>query len=83
MELLRTIVNILMYLVLFKVIMSWLIQFQVLNVNQPQVRKIWELLQRIFEPIYAQIRRVIPPVGGMDFSPMVIIFGLIVIRNLL
>ena len=83
MELLRTIVNILMYLVLFKVIMSWLIQFQVLNVNQPQVRKIWELLQRIFEPIYAQIRRVIPPFQGMDFSPMVIIFALVIIRNML
>ena len=83
MEFLRTVVNILMYLVLFNVAMNWLINFQVLNINQPQVRKIWDLMRRIFDPIYAQIRRVIPPVGGLDFSPMVIIFGLIVIRNLL
>lgn len=83
MELLRTIVNILMYLVLFKVIMSWLINFQVLNINQPQVRKIWELLQRIFEPVYRQIRRVIPPIQGMDLAPMVIIIGLIFVRNML
>ncbi len=83
MVLLRLVIEILLYLVMFKVIMSWLIQFQVLNVHQPQVNKIWTLLQKIFAPIYAPIRRVIPPVGGMDFSPVVIILVLVVLRNLL
>lgn len=83
MELLRIIVNILMYLVLLNVIMNWLINFQVININQPQVRKLWDLMRRIFDPVYAQIRRVIPPVGGMDFAPMVIIIGLVIIRNML
>lgn len=82
MIILQWILQAFIYLVMFKIIMSWLINFQVLNIHQPQVNKIWTTLMRIFEPIYAPIRRVIPPIGGMDFSPLVIIVGLMFLRSL-
>ncbi|MFT4743170.1 MAG: YggT family protein [Yoonia sp.] len=64
-------------------IMSWLISFEVLNVRQPLVGQIWYTLQRILEPIYAPIRRILPNMGGIDLSPIAALLGLEVIRIIL
>ncbi len=64
-------------------IMSWLISFDVLNVRQPLVGQIWYTLQRILEPIYAPLRRILPNMGGIDLSPIVALLGLEVIRIVL
>uniref|UniRef100_UPI0040485312 YggT family protein n=1 Tax=Yoonia sp. TaxID=2212373 RepID=UPI0040485312 len=64
-------------------IMSWLISFDVLNVRQPLVGQIWYTLQRILEPIYAPIRRVMPNLGGIDLTPIVALLAIEVIRILL
>ncbi len=71
------------YLVLASVIISWLVNFNVLNLHQPLVYQIWSGLNRLLEPIYAPIRRVLPPMGGLDLSPLVVIFGLYAIRVVL
>lgn len=52
-------------------IMSWLISFQVLNVRQDFVARVWYSLQALMEPIYRPIRRVLPNLGGIDLSPLV------------
>lgn len=64
-------------------IMSWLISFEVLNVRQPLVGQIWYSLQRILEPLYALIRRILPNVGGIDLSPIAALLGIEVIRIIL
>jgi YggT family protein len=48
------------YVILAQVIMSWLISFQVLNLRQPFVAQVWDLLNRALAPIYAPIRRIMP-----------------------
>ncbi len=69
--------------ILAHVIMSWLISFQVLNLRQPLVYKLWDLLNRILEPIYAPIRRILPAMPGIDITPMIVIIGMIVLQRLL
>lgn len=64
-------------------IMSWLIQFQVLNIRQEFVSQIWHGLNRLLEPIYGPIRRVLPQMGGIDLSPLVALLGLQAIRIVL
>jgi len=64
-------------------IMSWLISFQVLNLNQPIVAQIWYGLQRLLEPIYAPIRRFVPNMGGMDLSPLVALLAIYAIQIVL
>lgn len=64
-------------------IMSWLISFQVLNIRQPLVGQVWDTLQRILEPIYGPLRRVIPNFGGIDLSPIAALLGIEVIRIVL
>lgn len=67
------ILKILWFLVLAHVIMSWLINFNVLNRNQPLVWQIWTGLNRVLEPIYERIRRFLPDMGGLDLAPLVLI----------
>ena len=64
-------------------IISWLISFQVLNLRQPFVAQVWYGLQRIMDPIYAPIRRVLPNMGGIDLSPIVALLAIEVIRIVL
>ncbi len=65
--------------------MSWLISFQILNLHQPFVSQVWYGLNRILEPIYRPIRRILPPIQGIDLAPLVALVGVyalqIVISN--
>ena len=68
------------WVVLAHVIMSWLINFQVLNLRQPLVAQIWNALQRTLGPLYARVRRFIPITGGIDVAPLVVLFAIIALR---
>lgn len=65
--------NILLLIVLVGVVMSWLINFNVINPSNQLVATIWRVTNSITEPLLAPIRRVLPPLGGLDFSPIVLI----------
>ena len=82
-QILMLLLNILYFIVIAHVIMSWLINFQVLNLRQPLVAQIWDGLNRLLEPIYSRVRQVIPPMGGLDLAPLVAIIGIQIIRILL
>lgn len=68
------------WVVLAHVIMSWLINFQVLNLRQPFVYQVWTALQRTLEPLYSRIRKLIPLPGGIDFAPLIVLFGIFALR---
>ena len=84
-EILLMILGIARFFIFAHFIMSWLIQFQVLNIRQPLVAQVWEGLSRILEPIYGPIRRFLPDMGGIDLSPIVALVGIfaleIILRN--
>ena len=77
------IIRVVWWIVLAHVIMSWLIGFNVLNRNQPIVWNIWTGLNRVLEPIYGPIRRVLPDMGGLDLSPLVLLVILYAIQVVL
>jgi YggT family protein len=79
-QILFLILDVIWYLVLAQVILSWLINFQVLNLRQPLVAQIWDGLNRLFEPIYRPIRRILPDLGGLDLAPLVLLLGIYAIR---
>ena len=68
------------WIVLAHVIMSWLINFQVLNLRQPLVYQIWTALHRLLEPIYSRLRKYIPIPGGIDLTPLIVLFAIIALR---
>ena len=75
-QVLLFVIDIIWFIVLAHVIMSWLINFEVLNPRQPLVYQIWSMLNRILEPIYTPIRNLLPPMAGLDLAPLVLIVGL-------
>ena len=82
-QILLLILDIVWWFVIIHVIMSWLISFNVLNRTQPLVWQIWSGLNRLLEPIYGPIRSVLPNMGGLDLSPLVLIVILYALRIIL
>ncbi len=79
-EILLLVLNIAYWIVLVHVIMSWLINFQVLNLRQPLVAQFWHGLGNTLEPVYRRIRKLIPISGGIDFAPLIVFFGIIALK---
>jgi len=75
------VIDILWWIMIIHIVMSWLIQFQVLNAYQPLVRQIWQGLTAVLEPIYRPVRNLLPRTGGLDFTPLVVFVGLIFLRQ--
>lgn len=82
-QILLLILNVVWFIVIAHIIMSWLINFNVLNRNQPLVWQIWVGLERLLEPIYGPIRRVLPNMGGLDLSPLIVIVAIYALRIVL
>ncbi len=84
-QILMLLLSVAKFIVIAHIIMSWLINFGVLNMAQPIVAQIWDGLNRLLQPIYDPIRRILPNMGGLDLAPLVVILGIlaleIVIRN--
>lgn len=82
-QILMLLIDVAFFIVLVHVIMSWLINFGVLNIRQPLVAQIWDGLNRLLEPIYSPIRRALPQMGGLDLAPLIVILGLYILEIIL
>jgi len=82
-QILMLVLNIVWFILIAHIIMSWLINFQVLNLRQPLVAQLWYGLNRLLEPLYTPIRRVLPDMGGLDLAPLVVLIGIYAIRIVL
>jgi YggT family protein len=69
------------WLILASVVMSWLFAFNIVNVQNPTVRQIAHGISRVTEPMLAPIRRILPNMGGLDLSPIVLLIGLEFLRR--
>lgn len=69
--------------ILAQVILSWLVAFRVVNTYNPFVRGLLGGLEKLTEPLYRPIRRVLPDFGGIDFSPMVVLLVIALLQRLL
>ena len=82
-QIIMMILDVVWFFIIAHVIMSWLISFQVLNLHQPVVGQIWQLLQRLLEPLYRPIRCILPPMQGLDLAPLVALLGIFALRIIL
>jgi YggT family protein len=69
------------YVVIAAVIMSWLIGFNVINGHNPFVRSLWQAVTAVTEPLLKPIRRLLPNMGGLDLSPIVLLLGCLFIQS--
>jgi len=77
-----TLITLYVWILIASAILSWLVAFNVVNPQNTFVRNLGEFLWRVTEPVLAPLRRVLPNLGGIDISPVLLIILLYFIRNL-
>ncbi len=70
------------WIIFASVASSWLIQFGIINAHNPNVRMILSALYKLTEPVLGPIRRLLPSLGGLDFSPIVLLIAMEFVRRL-
>jgi YggT family protein len=81
-NLLDAVITILIWLLIAQVILSWLVAFNVVNTRSRVVYLIGDFLYRITEPLLRPIRNILPSMGGIDISPVILILALYFVRDL-
>ena len=80
-QILYILLNVVWWIIVIQAIMSWLIAFNVINTYNDFVRSIWTALEKMTQPIYAPIRRIMPDFGALDLTPMVVLLILYILMN--
>lgn len=63
------------WIIIASVVLSWLMAFNVVNAYNPFVRTLWNALNAVTEPLLRPIRRMMPDLGGIDLSPIILLLG--------
>jgi YggT family protein len=82
-DILRILLNVVWWIIVVQAILSWLVAFNVINTHNDFVRQIWGALDRMTEPMYRPIRRILPDFGGLDLSPLIVLVGLAIADRIL
>ncbi len=72
-EVVLILLNFVWWLIIASVVVSWLVAFGVLNTRNDVVYRILDILNRVTDPIFRPIRRFVPPMGGLDLAPMIVL----------
>ena len=75
------ILNLAWWVVIISVIMSWLIAFNVLDTRNRVVYQIADMLYRLTEPVYQPIRNMLPAMGGIDLSPLIVLIAIFALQR--
>ncbi len=80
-QIIDMILQLAVWVIIAQVILSWLVAFNVINMQSGFVRTVMEALEKITAPLYRPVRRILPDFGGIDFSPIVVILALQILRK--
>ncbi|MBA3897418.1 MAG: YggT family protein [Sphingomonadaceae bacterium] len=80
-QILYILLTVIWWIIVIQAVMSWLIAFNVINTHNDMVRSIWTALDRMTEPLYRPIRRILPDFGALDLSPLVVLLILYILMN--
>jgi len=76
------ILQVLVWVIIAQVIISWLVAFNVINTQSNFIRTVLDVLERLTAPLYRPIRKILPDFGGIDFSPIILILAIQILRKL-
>ncbi len=81
-QILLLLLDVAFWIIILQVILSWLIVFGVINVRNPYAAKFVLLLEKITDPVYRPLRKLIPPIAGIDLTPIIIILAIEILKRL-
>ncbi|WP_019834087.1 YggT family protein [Sphingomonas sp. PR090111-T3T-6A] len=82
-QILNLLLDLLFWIIMIQIVLSWLVAFNVINTRNDFVRQFLYALDRVTEPLYRPIRRILPDFGGLDFSPMVVLLAISILQKIL
>ena len=77
------VITLYIYVIIASVIMSWLMAFGVVNPQNPTARAIWQGLSAVTEPLLRPIRNLMPDLGAIDISPIVLLLGCVFVQSVI
>ena len=80
-QILLLILNILFWIIIAQVVLSWLIAFDVINIRNAKAQNLIVLLNKVTDPIFKPLRKVIPAIGGIDITPIIVIFAISLLQK--
>ena len=80
-SILDLLLSVLMWIIIVQAVLSWLVAFNVVNTHSDFVRQLLYALGRMTEPLYRPIRRILPDFGAIDFSPLVVLLIIQILRS--
>ena len=78
-----TVINLYLFILFLSIVLSWLVYFNIINAHQPLVSRVIYILHRLTDPVLRHVRRVIPPIGGFDISPIVVFLAGMFLKDML
>ncbi len=69
------------WIIIMQVVLSWLIAFEVINVRNAQAQNLIKLLNKITDPVFKPLRKIIPAIAGIDITPIIIIFAISILQS--
>ena len=82
-SLLIRLLDIYLWIIIAAIVLSWLLVFNVLHGGNIWVQRLKYFFDRLTLPVYRYLRRYVPPIGGIDLTPMIVIFGIYLLQNIL
>lgn len=82
-QIIHVLLNVVWWIIVIQAIMSWLIAFNVINTYNDVVRSIWIALDRLTQPLYRPIRRIMPDLGALDLSPLVVLLLIYILDKII
>ncbi len=82
-SLILTVLDLYWWVIVATAIMSWLVAFDVINFRNDIVRSVWNFLNALTEPLLRPIRRILPNLGGIDVSPIILLLLLMFVKQLI
>ena len=76
-------INIYVLVIILQVAMSWLVALDIVNSDNDAAVKLMTLLKKLTDPVFIPLRKYVPPIGGIDVSPIIVIIGLQILGSLL
>lgn len=81
-DLLNFLLSLYVWIIVIQVVISWLIAFEVINTRNPSAANLVRLLERATEPVFKPLRKYVPPIGGIDLTPLIVIVGIWVLQHI-
>jgi YggT family protein len=80
-QIIGLLLDVLQWIIVIQAILSWLVVFNVINTHSPFVRSVFVALEKMTEPLYRPFRRILPDFGGLDFSPLIVLLIIYIMRQ--